>query len=210
MNFGEELRKIRKENGLSIRKTGELTGISHAYLSQIENGKRPKPKPDIIKKLSKALNVNYVDLMEKAGYFEDLPQVEKERLSVNIDYQFHLGEMLDDALNVISLGESFIPEVIEYIKVIEQRFDNQFEENEPLNPVFIRKLVAEADWQQEWIWDLVSDLVLVSRNYVNKKNQVTELITFLKLPGITYKDKPLSEDSRKQISDMLNVLFPEK
>lgn len=87
MSFGAELKKLRKEKGISIRKAGELSNISHAYISQIENGKRDIPKPELLKKLSKALGIEYLDLMVKAGYLS-----EKERLEAFISEDFNIDD----------------------------------------------------------------------------------------------------------------------
>lgn len=48
---------------MSIKELSRLTGISHPYISQLENGKRDIPKTSIIRKLSKGLNVPYVELL---------------------------------------------------------------------------------------------------------------------------------------------------
>lgn len=66
--FGEFLRSIRNERGLTIRQIETYSGVSNSYLSQVENGKRSIPSPDILKKLAPALKVSYELLMEKAGY----------------------------------------------------------------------------------------------------------------------------------------------
>lgn len=68
VKFGEYLRELRKERGLSIRQLEKKTGVSNAYLSQIENGKKGLPSPDILKKIAEPLKVGYEELMEKAGY----------------------------------------------------------------------------------------------------------------------------------------------
>jgi SOS regulatory protein LexA len=66
--FGNYLKKLRKENGLTIRQLTEKSGVSNAYLSQLETGKRGLPKPEILAKLHGPLGVGYDELMEKAGY----------------------------------------------------------------------------------------------------------------------------------------------
>jgi SOS regulatory protein LexA len=66
--FGAYLKKLRKESGLSIRQLEEKTGVSNAYLSQIENGKRGFPSPEILKKIHEPLGTSYDELMERAGY----------------------------------------------------------------------------------------------------------------------------------------------
>ncbi|MFE4764417.1 helix-turn-helix domain-containing protein [Bacillus mycoides] len=71
MNFGEYLMKKRKERNISIRELSRRTGISHPYLSQLENGRNDNPQPDKLRKLSIELNVNYLDLMIKAGYLTE-------------------------------------------------------------------------------------------------------------------------------------------
>lgn len=69
--FGEYLKDIRKERGLTIRQIETYSGVSNSYLSQLENGKKGIPSPTILKKLSKALKVDYNLLMIKAGHLEN-------------------------------------------------------------------------------------------------------------------------------------------
>src|SRR5690625_5079531 len=69
--FGSFIRKLRKEREMTIRQRELYSGVSNSYLSQLENGKRGIPSPDIIKKLSKGLKVDYNDLMMRAGYMSD-------------------------------------------------------------------------------------------------------------------------------------------
>lgn len=66
--YGKLQRKLRKEQKLSIRSLSELSGVSHSYLSQVENGERPTPSPEIINKIATALKYDYFVLMRAAGY----------------------------------------------------------------------------------------------------------------------------------------------
>lgn len=68
--FGKYLREIRKENNLTIRQVELYAEVSNSYISQLENGKRGIPSPDVLKKLAKVYKVNYEDLMKKAGYID--------------------------------------------------------------------------------------------------------------------------------------------
>lgn len=78
--FGSELRKIRKARGATLRGVEEATGISNAYLSQLENGKISKPSPNFLYKLARFYEVPYDDLMRAAGYVgEDRSGDEKKR-----------------------------------------------------------------------------------------------------------------------------------
>jgi transcriptional regulator with XRE-family HTH domain len=66
--FSEYIKKVRKSKKFSLRKLSSLSGISNAYLSQLETGKRGLPSPEIIKNLAASLDVSYELLLEKAGY----------------------------------------------------------------------------------------------------------------------------------------------
>lgn len=68
LQFGKYLKMIRKKKGLSLRTIEKASGVSNAYLSQVENGKRSVPTPDILMKIHEPLGVSYDELMEKAGY----------------------------------------------------------------------------------------------------------------------------------------------
>ena len=69
--FGSVIKRIRKDKKLSLKEVAKNGDMSHSYISQIENGKRNTPKPEILRKLSKGLNVPYLDLLEKAGLLDE-------------------------------------------------------------------------------------------------------------------------------------------
>lgn len=66
-----ELKKLREAKGMSVRKLANESGVSPAYISQIENGSRQTPSPELIKKLAKGLMVGEYFLLRKAGYMEE-------------------------------------------------------------------------------------------------------------------------------------------
>lgn len=79
MNFYEALKRYRKQKGLTIRELAERSGVSTAYISQLEHGNRGIPSPEVLNKLSEGLNMSYSELMKVAGYLEprqDLTQIE--------------------------------------------------------------------------------------------------------------------------------------
>jgi len=78
--LGPELRRIRKARGATLRGVEDATGISNAYLSQLENGKIAKPSPNFLYKLAGFYDVPYEDLMRAAGYVgEDRTGDEEKR-----------------------------------------------------------------------------------------------------------------------------------
>lgn len=68
--FGVYLKRIRKAKKMTIRQLELYSNVSNAYISQLERGDRGIPSPDILKKLSQPLGVDYNELMEKAGYID--------------------------------------------------------------------------------------------------------------------------------------------
>ena len=69
-SFGEYLRRIRKDRGLTLVQLQNESGVSNSYLSQIENNQF-KPSNDVLEKISKPLNISVLDLMVAAG---DIPE----------------------------------------------------------------------------------------------------------------------------------------
>jgi HTH-type transcriptional regulator, competence development regulator len=55
---------------MSLRQVEEASGkeVSNAYLSQLENGKIQQPSPTILNKLAEIYRIEYITLMELAGY----------------------------------------------------------------------------------------------------------------------------------------------
>jgi transcriptional regulator with XRE-family HTH domain len=51
-----------------VTRLAELAGISPSYISQIENGGRRAPQPEILRKIAPHLQVGFYELMIKAGY----------------------------------------------------------------------------------------------------------------------------------------------
>jgi HTH-type transcriptional regulator, competence development regulator len=71
MDFYEQLKDMRKSRGYTIREAASKSGVSPSYISQLENGNRGIPSPDILSKLAEGLDIPYTRLMEIAGYLQD-------------------------------------------------------------------------------------------------------------------------------------------
>lgn len=68
--LAEELRRIRGIHGVSLRDVEKATGISNAYLSQLERGEATNPSPNKLYKLAQYYKVPYESLMDAAGYMK--------------------------------------------------------------------------------------------------------------------------------------------
>lgn len=66
--FGSYLKTLREAKRLSLREVEKGTGVSNAYVSQLESEKIKQPSPIVLHKLSQLYEVSYELLMERVGY----------------------------------------------------------------------------------------------------------------------------------------------
>jgi transcriptional regulator with XRE-family HTH domain len=66
--LGTYLKSLRNASKLSLRDVEGQSGVSNAFLSQIESGKVKKPSPAMLNKLAQLYRVPYATLMERAGH----------------------------------------------------------------------------------------------------------------------------------------------
>lgn len=68
LNLGSFLRGRREQRSLTLRAVEKATGVSNAYLSQVESGKIRQPSPLVLHKLAQLYEMPYTLLLEQAGY----------------------------------------------------------------------------------------------------------------------------------------------
>ena len=66
-NFGHFLKSLRERQRMSLRDVEKESGVSNAYIAQIERGDRPAPSPEILRKLAGAYKVTVRELLMRAG-----------------------------------------------------------------------------------------------------------------------------------------------
>lgn len=66
--LGDFLRKSRTNLSLSLRAAEGKTGVSNAYISQLETGQIQEPSPLKLEKMADGYGVSYQTLMRLAGY----------------------------------------------------------------------------------------------------------------------------------------------
>jgi transcriptional regulator with XRE-family HTH domain len=70
------LRQARSTVGLTLRDVERETGISNAYISQLESGQVKQPSPQQLHKLAAVYQLDYGDLLETAGYVLPVRKIE--------------------------------------------------------------------------------------------------------------------------------------
>jgi transcriptional regulator with XRE-family HTH domain len=71
IKLGKELRKAREAKGVSLESVADPAKISAAYLHKLERGVVDSPSPRVLARLAAVLEVSYLRLMERAGYFDE-------------------------------------------------------------------------------------------------------------------------------------------
>jgi transcriptional regulator with XRE-family HTH domain len=104
--LGQLLRAARERKSLSLRAVERETGVSNAYLSQLESGKIRQPSPVVLHKLAELYGVSYGAVLEQAGY----PAVTGEAAG-------HEPAVVDSRLGPISLDEErALREYLEFLR----------------------------------------------------------------------------------------------
>ncbi|MCY1604735.1 helix-turn-helix domain-containing protein [Staphylococcus pettenkoferi] len=86
--FGKKIKKLRGQE--SIRKAAKGIGISHTYLDSLEKGfdprtgKERKPTWEVINKIAKYYNYDFVELVDLANLFKSPNELNDEELKHQI------------------------------------------------------------------------------------------------------------------------------
>ncbi|MFD0695855.1 helix-turn-helix domain-containing protein [Paenibacillus sp. GCM10027628] len=116
MYFYDKLKDMRKLKGFTIRELADRSGVSAAYISQLENGNRGIPSPDVLMKLSEGLNTSYSELMEIAGYLETAPSSQAEQHyqsnPVNLRRFLRENELMFDGVILSSADKEWIERML--------------------------------------------------------------------------------------------------
>jgi len=76
--LGKTLKSTRENVSMTLRDVELSTGISNAYLSQLENDKIKKPSANVLYKLANVYKINLNVLLTAAGIIEKNDQPEEE------------------------------------------------------------------------------------------------------------------------------------
>lgn len=88
----EILRTLRELSGLTLREVQDATGISNAYLSQLECGKIKKPSATFLYKLAKLYSVDFERLLIDAGIVEQSDKIVPVEMNPTIEHRLEALE----------------------------------------------------------------------------------------------------------------------
>lgn len=155
--FGKYLKSLREQKSASLLDVERATGISNAYLSQLETGTRKRlPTPERLRRIADYYNVSVLEILAKAGYYEpkDIKETYKERIEkifshVIYDPQFSTGQRINpDELTLDA--KRFIVEMYTYNLYKRSFFNNP----QAAGRVVKKDIVKSLRWKTE---ELVRD-----------------------------------------------------
>lgn len=77
--FGERMRKLRTERGVTLKDMAEALGVSSAYLSALEHGKRGRPGWHLIQRILAYFNI----IWDEAEDVVRLARVSHPRITID-------------------------------------------------------------------------------------------------------------------------------
>lgn len=124
MTVGENIRRIRKERGLTLKQLGDMVGVSESYIRAYESGRR-NPKLKSLEKLAKALAVN-VEVLTSSDFdgikaMHRLFQVFRQYDGHLFEYQDKDGnDMVAVSFGTLTLMHSWCDRYMEYMEEVEK------------------------------------------------------------------------------------------
>ncbi|MER2079364.1 helix-turn-helix domain-containing protein [Psychrobacillus psychrotolerans] len=198
--FGEYLKQLRGKR--SLRELERITGLSHTYLSTLEKGydprsKKPRhPTPEVLKKISGSLDVEYDLLLEKAGYIDKVENTERLReLLIYLEEKTSLNEEYKDANKIIkSMNKNF--STIEYNRLNLTRADEKYVFSFNMPTVEKVKLENEREILKRIPEDKATETFFSIEN-----------LLFLS-EHVNYNGIQLTENDKEKIINNINEMFP--
>lgn len=118
MSIGNNIRTIRKRNGMTLKQIADIIGCSPQLISQYESGKR-QPKLETKKKIAAALNCDISDIDNSIYFISTEYELTPERLE-----HFKNDAEVLEIIKKKSSGEDFTVEeqqkILEYKKHMEE------------------------------------------------------------------------------------------
>jgi transcriptional regulator with XRE-family HTH domain len=98
--LGQFIRQGRQLKGLSLARTAEAADISAAYQKKLEADEVKQPSPHILRAEAEALDLEYVALMQLAGYI--VPGEAPRNIASEFDHALSSADLTDDERRAVA------------------------------------------------------------------------------------------------------------
>lgn len=166
-NFGSFLKEIRLSYGYKTQKQlADVSGISQTTLSRIEAGTQ-RPQPETLRILAEHLRpYTYGELMERAGYFEGLPDEDRSFVVELFDEseQIDLDNRIFKSIESISVNDRFSDASIPFLmSELGSLFESEGWTDIEYTPYQIKQLIKELDSNIEYKKIILDSLIRVQK-----------------------------------------------
>lgn len=205
--FGEYLKRLRKNRKLTLKQLSQDTELTVGYLSNIENGRRGIPSPEILNKLAGPLGESPLNLMIKAGHInmDEAIQNSFNKLTLDLKKTLRKAEkwLTIDGVQLEPNVKLSIEHFLEKKNIKSITTENLFEE--------LEKFIHGGVWNEPFNDEEISLAELFDKLdlLVSKRELATlDIGDILKnSASVTYNGHKLTDQDREQALDMLEVLF---
>ncbi len=209
LKFGEIVKEERNRHGLSVRELSELSGVSTAYISKIENNKRAYPSKETI------FNISF-------GFDEFLIENYDFILYDDITIDFYSYKLFLDFLKAKDSNflESDISKLTnEYLSHYIKRFGNSVKKNNEITQEIFNneielekgnsegKVIDKPNYDLEWLLSQKQFEVFYGRSFLTKP----EILNNQKLtPKLMYYYNSLDESDLITIKKLIEAYLESK
>lgn len=97
------IKNIRKNKEISLNRLHEMTGVSRAYLYDLENNRRFNPTLFILEKIAEVLEVNIKDLFYSSNDIDNLKEEMYRRIDeygIDSKEALEVSQVIDLLINI--------------------------------------------------------------------------------------------------------------
>jgi transcriptional regulator with XRE-family HTH domain len=97
--FGATVRKLREQQGISLRKFAEQVGISPTFVSKVERGDFAPPGEEKVRRMARLLGQDEDSFLALAGKVSsDLPEIVQDRPQLMATFLRKAGKLSDESI----------------------------------------------------------------------------------------------------------------
>ncbi|OCT10912.1 hypothetical protein A8709_04190 [Paenibacillus pectinilyticus] len=129
-HFGKFLETLRGK--ASLRKAAIQSGLSHAYIRDLELGRNRttndviKPSPETLRKLAQAYHYPYTELLKKAGYLEEASGWAKPQINLDAIWYVEFGIQTILFVSEDGMKEEQVESLVAFTHFIETLTEHNF------------------------------------------------------------------------------------
>jgi transcriptional regulator with XRE-family HTH domain len=211
--IGDFLKQLRLEAKMNLREAAEKSGLSHSYIRYLEIGERPgtdtaiNPTPETLKKLATAYNYPYLDLLEKAGYIDELSEERKKEANETTLESF-IDSWFDPQLAELTYknGENRIHDYVLHDLIgLKKKYERLFDDDSVTPSSFIDAFQKCRNAIEKFRF--FNDIGSLAAKMKGQEKKLEDLMQY---PVLSFQGEFLTDLEREKITDFTEKLIKER